>query len=70
MNHRVGPQRRHMDAVKVAVSERVLSLGRVRMTYLFVTVPGINEHVWERVQDIAKQRRFLETHAHKQEHAC
>ena len=31
-----------MDVVKVVLSERVLCLGRVRMTYLFVTGPGMS----------------------------
>lgn len=35
-------QDRHMDVVKVVVSECVLRLGRVRMTYLFVAEPGMS----------------------------
>lgn len=42
MKRRLGPRHRHMDVFKVAVSERVLRLGRVRMTYLFVTGPGMS----------------------------
>lgn len=45
-----------MDVVKVLVSERVLRLGRVRMTYLFVTGARY-EYVWEPCQVVVSTFR-------------
>lgn len=47
------PQYWHMDVVKVLVSE---CLGRVRMTYLFVTVPAMTYNVWGQCQVVVSNR--------------
>lgn len=49
-----------MDVVKVLVSERVLHLGRVRMTYRFVTGARY-EYVWELCQVVVSTSRGVET---------
>lgn len=57
INVQVQHKNRHMDVVKV-VSECGLRLGRVRMTYLFVTAPGMSMFSMEAVPGCRQRQHF------------
>lgn len=50
----LSPQHWHMDVVRMVGYEFVLCLQRVKMTYLFVTVPGLN--AWKQSYIIAHDK--------------